>query len=435
LVTPKLELPSDFARHIAETLGVTAKAVSELFEEIEEDKQGFFVAKLKPKHWLDKGQFRMMCALVRDLGGESYLQGAKAWKVPGPYAKKPQAPETSKLAPESSKTSTESSTTSTPSTLGPQYARSIPVQLKYDKSKPPESGLLPIKLGYCEKFAIQFILSPKFTFRMNIENDIQELIEQIATTRAGDEFCIIVEPLVCRPASTPGYIEVGAGERRLLAARKMGLGVVPVIIKNFTDEEFDRIRMMENLARKDLTDYEVARALKYLMEVYPNVYPTQAIVAEVFGKTKGWVSQRLAMLELEKVYPGKLQTGKITERQAREILAAPTEKQEEILDKINETGVVPSARDLHEAVQPAELPSEQGTDSEAAYKEVGNEIPEEEPVGFEPTTPAGLPGPEPAALKAVQIGEFDCTECGRHFFVDHLPDGDHKLREVKEMTK
>ena len=84
-----MKLPSDFAKKIAEALGMTEKWVQEWFD-VEEDKQGYFVAKLKPKKFLDKkDQFRTMCALVRDLGGEEYLKGAMAWKVPGPYAKKP----------------------------------------------------------------------------------------------------------------------------------------------------------------------------------------------------------------------------------------------------------------------------------------------------------------------------------------------------------
>ena len=57
-------------------------------------------------------------------------------------------------------------------------------------------------------------------------------------------------------------------------------------------------------------------------------------------------------MELEKVAPGQLQTGEITERQAREILAAPEEKREEILDQINEAGEIPSAREIRRAVQP-----------------------------------------------------------------------------------
>jgi len=51
-----LKLPSDFAKKISETLSMAAQSVEELFE-IYEDKEGFFIAKLRPKQWLDKAQF------------------------------------------------------------------------------------------------------------------------------------------------------------------------------------------------------------------------------------------------------------------------------------------------------------------------------------------------------------------------------------------
>jgi len=86
--TEKINSLVDFAKAISESLAITPLAVAELFE-FEEDKQGYFIAKLKPQQFLQKTQFRTMCTLVQDMDGESYLQGAKAWAIPGPLAKKP----------------------------------------------------------------------------------------------------------------------------------------------------------------------------------------------------------------------------------------------------------------------------------------------------------------------------------------------------------
>jgi hypothetical protein len=82
-----MKLPSDFGNEIVKALGLSMKVIEELFE-FEEDKEGFFYAKLKPKKFLEKPEFKNMCSLVRELGGDSYLEGMKAWKVPGPYTKK-----------------------------------------------------------------------------------------------------------------------------------------------------------------------------------------------------------------------------------------------------------------------------------------------------------------------------------------------------------
>lgn len=339
-----LKLPIDFAKKIADTLTIKTEIVEQLFD-IEERKDGFFYAVLKSKQFLDKFQFRAMCRLVKDLGGQDYLQGAKAWAVPGPFAKK------GGVTPQG---------TSTPVTAGTAVTPNV---VKDDKSKPLDLGPIPIKPGYYAKFAICNILSPVHKFRSNIEDGIEEFIEQIATTKAGHEIAIILEPLVCRPApASSGYIEVGCGERRLLAARKMGLGVVPVIVKEFADEEFDRIRLMENVARKDMSDYDLAKALKHLMDKYPKTYPTQANLADVFGKEHNWVTRHLDMLNLDNIVPrGTMESGEFTERQAREILAAPEAKKQEIIDEINKTGEVPSAREIHSIVHPEEKAPPIGT--------------------------------------------------------------------------
>lgn len=89
----ELGLPSDFAKKIADTLNWKLSIVEEMLD-FAEDKEGYFWATLKPKKVLDKPDFIAVCRLTRDLGGEDYLKGAKAWRVPGAYAKKgPTVPE------------------------------------------------------------------------------------------------------------------------------------------------------------------------------------------------------------------------------------------------------------------------------------------------------------------------------------------------------
>lgn len=83
---PILETPMAFSEKIAETLGLKLDVVDDLFD-VEESKDGFFVARLKPKKFLEKAQFRALCSLTKDLGGEDYIEGAKAWRVKGPLAK------------------------------------------------------------------------------------------------------------------------------------------------------------------------------------------------------------------------------------------------------------------------------------------------------------------------------------------------------------
>jgi len=215
-----------------------------------------------------------------------------------------------------------------------------------------------IKPGYYPDFPVERILEPKFSFRRNVDEGIGDLVEEIKA--AG----MVIEPIVCRPSSKPGYVELGPGERRLRAAKKLGMKAVPVIVKEMSDAEFDRIRLLENLARKDLSDMEVARILRYMLNNYPKRYPSHEELAKAFGKTRTWVTRHLSMLELEK-WTEKLSNvprgtwteilSKITEGQARQILSAFPERHIEvaewIAEKYEETGEIPSANEIREHVQ------------------------------------------------------------------------------------
>ena len=194
-----------------------------------------------------------------------------------------------------------------------------------------------VKPGYYPEFPVDKILQPKFSFRMNVDEGIDDLMYQIFA--AG----MVIEPIICRPApGRPGYVEVGPGERRLRAAKRLHMETIPVIVREMDDAEFDRIRMLENLARKDLSDIEIARILKHMLKNYPKEYPSQQVLANALGKTQAWVSYHLRMLDLERdefithVIKWSEILSKITEGQARQILSASPEKRVEVAQWIAE---------------------------------------------------------------------------------------------------
>jgi ParB-like chromosome segregation protein Spo0J len=247
------------------------------------------------------------------------------------------------------------------------------------------------------------------------------------------------------------------GERRVEASRRARRGDIPAIVKALSDEQAYDLQLIENIQRKDLTDMETARALKWRIDSFGY---TQDTLAKKLGKTQGWISQRLAMLQIPETITRVIKDGEFTERQAREILAAPSDKQEKIVDEINKTGEVPSARELREIVHPKQtvLCDECGEPvenpvhldgkfyHEACVQDVKDKstkgLIEESPTHFEPETSLEPeteketvpeePPREDSPLRAVQIGEFDCTECHQHFLVEHLPNGKHALRLVGE---
>jgi ParB family chromosome partitioning protein len=232
---------------------MTAQGVDQLFD-FSEDKQGFFWARLKPKKFLEKPEFKTMCVLARDLGGEDYLQGAKAWKIPGPLAKRVDT--TSILGPAGDARSKPSEGPRPEARKEPSGV--APKVLTEDKSRPPQFTV-PLKA----------LLSMPFQCRTNPDDpEMAELTESIKALG-------VLQPILVRPKPN-GLYEIVYGQRRARAAEKAGLVEVPVTIRFLSDEEAFTLQLTENLQRKDLSEEEKTRALGEL------------------AKRTGWNAQQIA---------------------------------------------------------------------------------------------------------------------------------------------
>jgi len=340
---------TDLEKVFAQALEMPAGEVVKLFEFYEEE--DFLVA--ASRGWLGREVFLKAAEITRQLGGAYQFSADKKralFKVPKPREAVSNAPAEPII-----------STPSPRSPIGPVGAEKPetpppPIVKHWEPEYPPADA--PVTPGYYAEFPVDRILSPKLNFRADVAEGASDLMEEIHV--AG----MIIEPLVCRPATKPGYVERGPGERRLYAARQLGMKTVPIIVKAMDDLEFDKVRLLENLARRDLSAMELARVLKYFMDKYPQKYPTQEILAKAVNKTPGWISQHLNMLQLEE--PEKLsiftrvnlKPEKLTEGQAREILASPPEKREEvakaIADHIKAEGKPPSMQDIRKITEPGE---------------------------------------------------------------------------------
>lgn len=103
----------------------------------------------------------------------------------------------------------------------------------------------------------------------------------------------IIQPLLVRPM-TDGSYQLIAGERRWRAARMAGLSVVPVTIREMTDEEASVFALIENLQREDLNPVEEAQGLKSLIETYGF---TQEEAADRVGKSRTAVTNTLRLFK------------------------------------------------------------------------------------------------------------------------------------------
>ncbi|MCS7150142.1 MAG: ParB/RepB/Spo0J family partition protein [Caldimicrobium sp.] len=158
-----------------------------------------------------------------------------------------------------------------------------------------------------------FSQQPRITFRE--DESFQELMKSIQEKG-------VLQPILVRKI-TEGLYECVAGERRLRAAKKLGLKTVPVIVKELGDEEALLVSIMENLQRKDLNPMEIALAYRNLMERFGY---TQEEIAERVGKDRATVANFLRLLKLPKEIQEDLLADKLTVGHAKALLSLPSEE-------------------------------------------------------------------------------------------------------------
>ena len=103
----------------------------------------------------------------------------------------------------------------------------------------------------------------------------------------------VLQPLLVRKRKD--YYEIIAGERRWRAAKLAGIKDVPIIVKNYTDQEIVEISLIENIQREDLNPVEEAQAYKRLIEEF---HLKQDEIAERVSKSRTAVTNSLRLLKL-----------------------------------------------------------------------------------------------------------------------------------------
>ncbi len=126
----------------------------------------------------------------------------------------------------------------------------------------------------------------------------------------------VIQPIVVRRKGD--RYELICGERRLLAAREAGLGTIPAIVREASEQEALELALIENLQREDLNPLEEARAYLQLVEEF-NL--TQEEIAERAGRDRSTVANSLRLLNLPKKVLAYLSRGEISSGHARALLS------------------------------------------------------------------------------------------------------------------
>ena len=138
----------------------------------------------------------------------------------------------------------------------------------------------------------------------------------------------ILQPLLVRTKGKK--YEIIAGERRYRAAQLAGLTEVPVIVREFSDQETLEIALVENLQREDLNPLEEARGYKNLLEFGV----TQDEAAQAVGKARSTVTNALRLLNLSPNAQQALEEATISAGHARALLGIPEEHRDWALEQI-----------------------------------------------------------------------------------------------------
>ncbi len=149
--------------------------------------------------------------------------------------------------------------------------------------------------------------------------DQAELEELAASIRKNG----ILQPLIVTPAGEAGKYILIAGERRLVAAGMAGLDVVPVIIREASEQERLELALIENVQRADLTPLEAAEAYRQLVDDFSLSH--EQISLQV-GKSRVTITNTLRLLNLSEEAQKALAEEKISEGHARALLGLPNAK-------------------------------------------------------------------------------------------------------------
>jgi ParB family transcriptional regulator, chromosome partitioning protein len=136
----------------------------------------------------------------------------------------------------------------------------------------------------------------------------------------------LLQPVLVRPAGD-GF-ELIAGERRLRAAKRVGLQAIPALVRETDDNTALEQALVENVQREELNPLEEAGAYQQLIEDFKL---THEQVASRVGKSRAAISNTLRLLQLPPSIQRAVREGQLSMGHARALLGTPDRSFQEML--------------------------------------------------------------------------------------------------------
>ncbi len=161
---------------------------------------------------------------------------------------------------------------------------------------------------------IEQVTPGRFQPRQRFDDDEMEALAESVRSKG------ILQPILVRldPLHADTY-EIIAGERRWRAAQRAQLHEVPIIIRDFSDEEALEIGLIENLQRENLSPIEEANAYQRLMDEFDH---TQEVLAKTIGKSRSSVANTLRLLNLPKSVQAHIDSGELSAGHGRALVGS-----------------------------------------------------------------------------------------------------------------
>ena len=199
------------------------------------------------------------------------------------------------------------------------------------------SGVMMVKISKVEPNREQ----PRKKFDEDSLLELSESIKQYGVLR----------PLLV--SDKKDYYEIIAGERRWRAAKLAGIKEIPIIIREFSNQETVEISLIENIQREDLNPVEEAMAYKRLIDEF---HLKQDEIAERVSKSRTAVTNSLRLLKLDPRVQNMVIEEMITAGHARAILGiSDPDTQEMVAAKVFDHKL--SVRETEELVRKILNPS------------------------------------------------------------------------------
>ena len=184
----------------------------------------------------------------------------------------------------------------------------------------------------------------------------------------------IIQPLVVQKRND--YYEIIAGERRWRAAKLAKQKEVPVIIKDYTEQEIVEISLIENIQRENLNPIEEAMAYKKLLEEFKL---KQDEVAERVSKSRTAVTNSMRLLKLDEKVQQMIIDDMISTGHARALLAIDDKEQQyELANKVfdEKLSVRETEKLVKELKNPKKVAAKKKIENAFIYEDIENKLKE-----------------------------------------------------------